>query len=77
MSFYQHLIRIQTSSNLFGYLDHANTTLADLYNFMLQVHSNIEKELCKPDKKFTTFDCHLCLYVRGQSTVIRRWTTND
>jgi hypothetical protein len=27
MSFYQHLIRIQTSSNLFGYLDHLLTPL--------------------------------------------------
>ena len=54
----------------------ANTTLADLYNFMSQVHSNIEKELCKLDKKLTTFDCHLCLYVRGQSGTFKWMSLN-
>jgi hypothetical protein len=66
-----------------------DTTLADLYKFMSQVHSDIQEELSRRNGSMTTFDCHLCLYVRGQSgtTVTSRqgqistedgqFTTND
>ncbi|CAF0957050.1 unnamed protein product [Adineta steineri] len=45
----------------------SNTSLADLYHFMTQTHSNTDKELPQWELNETTFDCHLCLYVRGQS----------
>ena len=45
----------------------ATTTLASLYTFLSDVHSNADRELGLRERSFSNFGCHLCLYVSGQS----------